>query len=608
MLTTIKRRPDVAISEDINELPLILQRIYAQRGISNEEEINHSLTKALPPGKLLNVEAGVELIYRCMKNDQHILIVGDFDADGATSTALFIRALKSFGYSNASYLVPNRFEFGYGLTSEIVEVAAESNPALIITVDNGISSIEGVAAAKAKGIDVLITDHHLPGRELPKADVIINPNQNGDNFPSKHLAGVGVVFYVLSALRALLRESNWFTEKQLREPNLAQFLDIVAVGTVADVAKLDYNNRILVDQGLRRIRADKCCAGIRAMLTVSGKKLFRVSSTDLGFVVGPRLNAAGRLEDMSLGIECLLTDDEGHALELAKQLNDLNEERKQIEQQMQKQALEVLKSNHSIYDVIKNIGSEDIVLNCMKYKGRHIVIDEHTDCRDDFIVEDNGYRVMYKSSGTSKEDVPVLVSAKVSDFADIEDYYGGILVTTEIEGEAKFTLEQMDITLVLVDADGLYDMHNLMECDDKGRGKGSCEVHFDYTIMKGNGELPHIPKGQNGYVEALRSIRRNGKNGCVFIYVGGRNSYDKANRVREYRQCIFNMEHLKDGTTFGNGLGIMPKNVIHESGVNNLITGREGGVDSYWLVVDCIKKAKSVAKEILSVSRVVNKN
>jgi len=271
--------------------------------------------------------------------------VGDFDADGATSTALFMRALKSFGYSNASYLVPNRFEFGYGLTPEIVEVAAESNPALIITVDNGISSIEGVAAAKAKGIDVLITDHHLPGRELPKADVIINPNQNGDNFPSKHLAGVGVVFYVLSALRALLRENNWFSEKQLAEPNLAQFLDIVAVGTVADVAKLDYNNRILVDQGLRRIRAEKCCAGIRAMLTVAGKKLFRVSSTDLGFVVGPRLNAAGRLEDMSLGIECLLTDDEPHALELAKQLNDLNEERKQIEQQMQKQALEVLKSN-----------------------------------------------------------------------------------------------------------------------------------------------------------------------------------------------------------------------------------------------------------------------
>lgn len=345
MLTTIKRRPDVTISEHINDLPPILQRIYAQRGISNEEEINHSLAKALPPGKLLNVEAGVELIFDCMQNNQHILIVGDFDADGATSTALFIRALKSLAYSNVSYLVPNRFEFGYGLTPEIVEVAAESKPALIITVDNGISSIEGVAAAKKKGIDVLITDHHLPGRELPQANVIINPNQNDDEFPSKHLAGVGVVFYVLLALRALLREKDWFTDNQIVEPNLAQFLDIVAVGTVADVAKLDYNNRILVDQGLRRIRADKCCAGVRALLTVAGKKLFRVSSTDLGFVVGPRLNAAGRLEDMSLGIECLLTDDESHAIELAKQLNDLNEERKHIEQEMQKQALEVLKSN-----------------------------------------------------------------------------------------------------------------------------------------------------------------------------------------------------------------------------------------------------------------------
>jgi len=345
MLTTIKRRPDVAISEHINELPPILQRIYAQRGISSEDEINHSLSKALPPGKLLNVEAGVELIYNCMLNEQHILIVGDFDADGATSTALFIRALKCFGYSNVAYLVPNRFEFGYGLTPEIVEVAAESEPALIITVDNGISSIEGVAAAKAKGIDVLITDHHLPGKELPQANVIINPNQQNDEFPSKHLAGVGVVFYVLSALRVLLRENKWFAANQLEEPNLAQFLDIVAVGTVADVAKLDFNNRILVDQGLRRIRANKCCAGIRALLTVANKKTFRVSSTDLGFVVGPRLNAAGRLEDMSLGIECLLTDDESRAQELAKQLNDLNEERKQIEQDMQKQALEVLKTN-----------------------------------------------------------------------------------------------------------------------------------------------------------------------------------------------------------------------------------------------------------------------
>ncbi len=345
-ITTIKRRPDTAISEQFNELPPILQRIYAQRGINSEEEINHSLSKALPPGKLLNVDAGVKLIYQCMQNEQLILIVGDFDADGATSTALFLRALNSFGYSNIAYLVPNRFEYGYGLTPEIVEVAAQSNPALIITVDNGISSIEGVAAAKAKGIDVLITDHHIPGEELPEADVIINPNQRNDEFPSKHLAGVGVVFYVLSALRALLRTKGWFEKKQLAEPNLAQFLDIVAVGTVADVAKLDYNNRILVEQGLRRIRANKCCAGVRALLSVAGKNLLRVSASDLGFVVGPRLNAAGRLEDMSLGIECLLTDDESKATAIARQLNDLNEERKQIERDMQKQAMHVLKTKN----------------------------------------------------------------------------------------------------------------------------------------------------------------------------------------------------------------------------------------------------------------------
>lgn len=345
MLTTLKRRPDVDISEDINDLPPILQRIYAQRGICKEDEVNHSLTKALPPGKLLNVELGVELIYKCMQDDQHILIVGDFDADGATSTALFIRALKTFGHFNVNYLVPNRFEFGYGLTPEIVDVALESEPALIITVDNGISSIKGVAAAKANRIDVIITDHHLPGKVLPDANVIINPNQPNDEFPSKHLAGVGVVFYVLSALRALLRSNNWFTDKNIQEPNLAQFLDIVAIGTVADVAKLDYNNRILVDQGLRRIRANKCCPGVRALLTVAGKSLYRISSTDLGFVVGPRLNAAGRLEDMSLGIECLLTNNEDHAFALAEKLNTLNEERKQIEHDMQQQALQILKFN-----------------------------------------------------------------------------------------------------------------------------------------------------------------------------------------------------------------------------------------------------------------------
>lgn len=345
MLPTIKRRPEAEISECFKNLPPILQRVYAQRGVNSEEEVNHSLSKALPPGKLLNVDKGVELIYSCMKQDLRILIVGDFDADGATSTALFIRILRSFGFYNIYYLVPNRFEFGYGLTPEIVEVAEKLSPELIITVDNGISSIEGVNIARKKKIKVLITDHHLPGSELPNADVIINPNLPKDEFPSKNLAGVGVVFYVLSALRRLLREKNWFDGKKIIEPNLAKFLDLVAVGTVADVATLDYNNRILVDQGLRRIRAGKCCSGIRAILTAAGRRLSQISSTDLGFVVGPRLNAAGRLDDMSLGIECLLTDSDSQAIEFAKQLNDLNEERKQIERDMQTQALSVLKSS-----------------------------------------------------------------------------------------------------------------------------------------------------------------------------------------------------------------------------------------------------------------------
>ncbi len=345
MLLTIKRRAEIVSKEHFSDLPPILQRIYAQRGISTEEEVNHSLSKALTPGDLLNVTKGVELIYRCFERNLRILIIGDFDADGATSTALFIRALHSFGFGNVQYLVPNRFEFGYGLTPEIVEVAGEYKPELIITVDNGISSIEGVAAAKAKGINVLVTDHHLPGDTLPQADVIINPNQPSDEFPSKNLAGVGVVFYVLSALRTFLREQGWFEKKRMQEPNLALFLDLVAVGTVADVAILDYNNRILVEQGLRRIRASKCCPGIRAILKIAGKRLGQISASDLGFVIGPRLNAAGRLEDMALGIECLLTNDEDQAIVFANELNSLNEERKEIEQKMQGQALRELKKS-----------------------------------------------------------------------------------------------------------------------------------------------------------------------------------------------------------------------------------------------------------------------
>ncbi len=387
MLTTLKRRSEPMLSEQLQELHPILKRIYTYRGLHHLDEINHSLANALLPGGLSNIQEAVKLIYACMQENRRILIVGDFDADGATSTALFIRVLKSFNYHYADYLVPNRFEYGYGLTPEIVDVATKFEPSLIITVDNGISSIEGVTAARDKGIDVLITDHHLPGKHLPDANVIVNPNLPEDEFSSKNLAGVGVVFYVLTALRAYLREQQWFEQQNIPEPALANYLDIVAVGTVADVVKLDYNNRIFVDQGLKRIRAGKCCAGIRALLTIAGKNLSRISSSDLGFVLGPRLNAAGRLEDMSLGIECLLSDDDTQALELANKLDQLNEERKQIERDMQLQALKVLKNNQlkflekdslkfgiSLYDSDWHQGVIGIVAARIKEKAHRPVI------------------------------------------------------------------------------------------------------------------------------------------------------------------------------------------------------------------------------------------
>lgn len=342
MFTTIKRHPERAPGKSLGKLPPILQRVYAQRGVNSTSEIDYSLSGLIPPETLLNVNAGARLIYECIQKGGRIVIVGDYDADGATSTALFIRTLRTLGHTNVRYLVPNRFEHGYGLTPEIVAIATGFDPDLIITVDNGISSIDGVIAAKSAGLEVMVTDHHLPGETLPQADVIINPNQPQDNFPSKNLAGVGVVFYILLALRALLRERRWFENKP--EPNLAQLLDIVAVGTVADVVRLDHNNRILVEQGLRRIRAGQSCAGIRALLAVAGKDCARVGTSDLGFIIGPRLNAAGRLQDMSLGIECLLADDDRHALTLARQLDGLNEERKRIAQQMQAEALDALAS------------------------------------------------------------------------------------------------------------------------------------------------------------------------------------------------------------------------------------------------------------------------
>ncbi len=348
MQKIIKRRSSLSIPsiELPDHIPSILQRIYASRGIHSEKELTNDLSLLLKPENFKQLTEAVNLLCEALAQQQRILIVGDFDADGATSSALAVLALRAMGVSHVDFLVPNRFEYGYGLTPEIVEVAKSYAPDLIITVDNGISSIAGVAAAKAVGINVLVTDHHLPGDELPAADAIVNPNQPACEFPSKHLAGVGVIFYLMSALRSALREKNWFAENKLREPNMAEFLDLVALGTVADVVPLDHNNRILVEQGLRRIRAGRTRPGIKALLDIANRNAANLVSSDLGFAIGPRLNAAGRLDDMSLGIQCLLTEDEFLARDIAIQLDDLNKDRKSIEQSMQREALESLASIH----------------------------------------------------------------------------------------------------------------------------------------------------------------------------------------------------------------------------------------------------------------------
>jgi len=322
----------------VPQLPAVLERIYRHRNVQSAAELDRTLERLAPPSALLGMDRAVDLLEGAIRDNTQIVIVADFDADGATSCALMVRALREMGAAKVGYIVPNRFEYGYGLTPEIVELASVLAPQLLITVDNGISSIDGVAAAKSRGIQVLVTDHHLAGAELPAADAIVNPNQPGDSFPSKALAGVGVAFYVMLALRARLRSTGWFGESR-PEPNLAKLLDLVALGTVADVVPLDHNNRILVAQGLARINAGKCCPGIFALLAVGGRRPGRLGTADLGFIVGPRLNAAGRLTDMTHGIECLLADSPADAERLALELDKLNRERRAIEQEMQAQAL-----------------------------------------------------------------------------------------------------------------------------------------------------------------------------------------------------------------------------------------------------------------------------
>ncbi len=317
----------------------LLARIYAGRGIVLRSELDYEFSSLLPPARLTHAAAAAVLLADAIAGQQRILIIADYDCDGATACALGIRALRAFG-AEVDYLVPNRFTYGYGLSPDIVELAATKKPNLIVTVDNGIASVDGVARARQLGIATLITDHHLPGDELPAADCIVNPNLPGCTFPSKHLAGVGVIFYVLLALRAELRERNWFSLSNGRsEPKLAALLDLVALGTVADVVRLDHNNRVLVSQGLKRIRQGQLNPGLRALFRAAGRNPEKASGNDLGFLIGPRVNAAGRLADMSLGIECLITDDDGRALNIAQQLDALNRERREIESGMQEQAL-----------------------------------------------------------------------------------------------------------------------------------------------------------------------------------------------------------------------------------------------------------------------------
>ncbi|EMD1655106.1 TPA: single-stranded-DNA-specific exonuclease RecJ [Pluralibacter gergoviae] len=334
------RRREVDDSIALPEtLPPLLRRLYASRGVSKAEELERSVKGMLPWQQLSGVEKAAERLYDAFREGLRIIVVGDFDADGATSTALSVLALRQLGGGNVDYLVPNRFEDGYGLSPEVVDQAHARGAQMILTVDNGISSIAGVERARALGIPVLVTDHHLPGDELPDADAIVNPNLRDCGFPSKSLAGVGVAFYLMLALRTFLRDKGWFEAQGITPPNLAELLDLVALGTVADVVPLDANNRILTWQGLSRIRAGKCRPGIKALLEVSNREAQKLAASDLGFALGPRLNAAGRLDDMSVGVALLLCDNIGEARQLASDLDALNQTRKEIEQGMQAEAL-----------------------------------------------------------------------------------------------------------------------------------------------------------------------------------------------------------------------------------------------------------------------------
>lgn len=332
----IRRRAAVGAEALPSTLHPLLRRLYAARGVTSPADLDLGLNQLIPVSRLGGVAQAVELLCAHIQRRSRILVVGDFDADGATSTALVVRQLQRLGCAHVDFLAPNRFQFGYGLTPQIVRLAAaERRPALIVTVDNGVSSCAGVDEATSLGIDTLITDHHLPGDELPRASALVNPNAPGETFPSKALAGVGVAFYVMAALTREMQARGLCIDP----PPVADLLDLVALGTIADLAPLDRNNRVLVHQGLRRIRAGRCCAGIMALLESANRTPAQVTAGDLGFQLGPRLNAAGRLDDMTIGVQCLLTDDPGEARLLAARLAQLNQDRKELELQMQQDAM-----------------------------------------------------------------------------------------------------------------------------------------------------------------------------------------------------------------------------------------------------------------------------
>lgn len=339
----IVERPLLGRDVGVTENHPVLKRIYLARGIKSDADLMRGLAQLPSPWLLTGMEEMVLYLINAIELQKKIVIVADFDADGATSCTVAIKGLQLLGATDVDFIVPNRFEYGYGLTPEIVELVKEKQADVLVTVDNGISSLAGVSVAKQAGMQVLVTDHHLPGDELPAADAIVNPNLPDDEFPSRALAGVGVMFYVLLAMRSRMREQGWFMTRNISEPNLAQLLDLVALGTVADVVALDQVNRILVHQGLLRIRSGKGHAGIKALVEIAGKNLHSLASSDLGFSIGPRLNAAGRMDDMSVGIQCLLADDAVVAKQLAMQMDELNRARREVEGQMKQDAMSLLK-------------------------------------------------------------------------------------------------------------------------------------------------------------------------------------------------------------------------------------------------------------------------